>query len=162
MGQQNQSVGQVEMKNFPALRKQILPVGVEASFSDSDFLKVPVVAPAGTVLWAGLEHERNRPGDRFALDLLNDQAGTKSPSYGTIVLVVSDAHPSGSPCSERAALNQNLSQNGRHPFRADKVEDAGSGVALNAAMASSVGAVINGEVSRPGGSEPPVKRWKSL
>jgi len=55
-----------------------------------------------------------------------------------------------------------LSQYGRHSSRAGKVEDAGSGVALSAAMALSVGAVINGEVSRPGGSEPPVKRWKSL
>lgn len=156
MGQQNQSVGRVEMKNFPALMKQILPVSLDATLGDAIFRKVPVVAPAGTVLRAGLDQARNRPGDRSALDLLNEASGTKSPSYGTIVLVVSDAHPSGSPRKERAALSQDLSQNGRRLPIADKAEDAGSGVAL------SVGAVINGEVSRPGGSEPPVKRWKSL
>jgi hypothetical protein len=91
MGQQNQSVGQVEMKNFPALMKQILPVGLEATFH-----RVPVVAPAGSVLRVQLA--QSGPGDRFC--------SAKPMNYGTIVLTDSVAHPSGSPSAiERAALS---------------------------------------------------------
>jgi hypothetical protein len=95
MGQQNQSVGQVEMKNFPALMKQILPVGFEANSH-----RVPVVAPAGSDLRAELAQSGS--GDRFC---------TANPSelWYSIVLNDSIAHPSGSPSArsvnERAALS---------------------------------------------------------
>jgi hypothetical protein len=98
MGQQNQSVGQVEMKNFPALMKQILPVGLDATFD-----RVPVVAPAGSVLRAKLE--KSGPGDRFC-DFEIAKTGTNGLTYGTIVLGDSIAHPSGSPSAiERAAAS---------------------------------------------------------
>jgi hypothetical protein len=90
MGQQNQSVGQVEMKNFPAPMKQILPVGFDATFH-----RVPVVAPAGSDLRAKLA--QSGPGDRFC-------TSKSSELWYSIVLNDSIAHPSGSP-RERAALS---------------------------------------------------------
>src|SRR5579871_3730781 len=90
MGQQNQLVGRVEMKNFPARMKQILPVGFEA-----DIYRVPVVAPAGSDLRARLAQSGS--GDRFC-------TSKSSELWYSIVLNDSIAHPSGSP-SERAALS---------------------------------------------------------
>jgi hypothetical protein len=71
-GQRNQSIGQMEGKNFPPSVGKILLVPASAwaySSSQISTRRVPVVAPAGSVLRVRLDQaldtERSRPGERF-------------------------------------------------------------------------------------------------